>query len=356
MPSLSCAPSLTSDHTSFAAAQTAPLAHSVKAVSKKIDEKDVRDALARRTLGEIEWGTPAGSIDVFTKDEVIEIKHYRNWKSGVGQVKAYGEYYPLHKKRLHLFAREGDRASKYFEMATKLCVKEGIRVTFEEVVSGNNNLGVDVVDGTDVFAISKATAVPLPTTMAELMEWHDMQNKYPSETPESCLKRLRMKALSTEKASATSAAPRVTPADNVTTTKAGEKRKNGECKLDKETGKRQKKELTPGMRLRADMLRDMHPHFVKVAREVWSDKTQPQCRSVMVDGKEKNTVAYLLRMACRNPTSLLEDRVKKKMLSAEPTFCRKFYETFEGKRGNKKLMSYPLKLDSSSWPKWVEDC
>ncbi|CAM9368436.1 unnamed protein product, partial [Ectocarpus sp. 12 AP-2014] len=63
--------------------------------------------------------------------EVIEIKHYRNWKSGIGQVKAYGEYHPLHKKRLHLFAREGDRASKYFEMVTKLCVKEGIRVTFE---------------------------------------------------------------------------------------------------------------------------------------------------------------------------------------------------------------------------------
>ncbi|CAM9241890.1 unnamed protein product, partial [Ectocarpus sp. 4 AP-2014] len=100
-------------------------------MSNKVDEKDVRDALARHTQGEIEWRTPAGSIDVFTKDEVIEIKYYKNWKSGIGQVKAYGEYYPLHKKRLNLFAREGDRASKYFEMATKLCVKEKICVTFE---------------------------------------------------------------------------------------------------------------------------------------------------------------------------------------------------------------------------------
>ncbi|CAM9791863.1 unnamed protein product, partial [Ectocarpus sp. 6 AP-2014] len=72
-----------------------------------------------------------GCIDVFTKGEVVEIKHNTNWKSGIGQVKAYGEYYPRHKKRLHLFAREGDGASKYFEMATRLCAKEGIRVTFE---------------------------------------------------------------------------------------------------------------------------------------------------------------------------------------------------------------------------------
>ncbi|CAN0298381.1 unnamed protein product, partial [Pylaiella littoralis] len=93
-------------------------------------EKDVKDALARRTQGETEWGTPAGSIDVSTKNEVVEVKHYKNWKNGIGQVEAYGEYYPLHRKR-HLFAHEGEKASKYFEMATKLCAKDGIRVTFE---------------------------------------------------------------------------------------------------------------------------------------------------------------------------------------------------------------------------------
>lgn len=98
----------------------------------------------------------AGFIDVFTQNEIIQIKHYRNWKNGVGQVKAYGEYYPLHEKRLHLFGREGDRASKNFEMATKLCAKEGIRVIFEQVVAGSDKLGVDVVDGTDVFEISEA--------------------------------------------------------------------------------------------------------------------------------------------------------------------------------------------------------
>ncbi|CAM9456914.1 unnamed protein product, partial [Ectocarpus sp. 13 AM-2016] len=78
----------------------------------KVTEKDVRDALARHTRGRTEWSTPAGSIDVFTSDEVIEIKHLKNWKSGIGQVKAYGEHHPTHKKRLHLFAHEGEKALK----------------------------------------------------------------------------------------------------------------------------------------------------------------------------------------------------------------------------------------------------
>lgn len=126
--------------------------------SNKVNEKQGRDALALRARGELKWATPAGSIDVFTKDEVIEIKHYKNWKNGVGQVKAYGEDHPSHKKRLHLFAHEGEKASKYFEMATRLCAEDGIRVTFEEVVVGRNNLGVDVVDGLDVFRVNIATS------------------------------------------------------------------------------------------------------------------------------------------------------------------------------------------------------
>lgn len=42
----------------------------------KVKEKDVRDALAKRLGGETEWGSPAGLIDVFTQNEVIEVKHY----------------------------------------------------------------------------------------------------------------------------------------------------------------------------------------------------------------------------------------------------------------------------------------
>lgn len=57
------------------------------------------------------------------------------------------------KKRLHLFEDEGEKASKYFQMATELCAKDAIRVTFEEVVPGSKKFGAHVVDGTDIFGI-----------------------------------------------------------------------------------------------------------------------------------------------------------------------------------------------------------
>lgn len=144
-----------------------------KQPSKRVKEHEIRDALSRRlgvkTMTEVL--TPAGSIDVLSENEVIEVKHYRSWKSGVGQVMAYGHYHPSHKKRLHLFAQKGDtRASKYLQLATPMCSANGIDVTFEEVwytkydgpepgekrevVTGSNDLGRDVVDGTNIFGIS----------------------------------------------------------------------------------------------------------------------------------------------------------------------------------------------------------
>lgn len=112
----------------------------------KVKEKDIRDALAKHLRGEIEWLTPSGSIDVFTPTEVIEVKHFKHWKSGIGQVLSYGTHHPSHIKRLHLFAHKGDtRARKYFEMATKVGRRHGVHVTFEEVLPGGNCLGVNVV-------------------------------------------------------------------------------------------------------------------------------------------------------------------------------------------------------------------
>lgn len=44
-----------------------------KSMPNKVKEKDIRDALAKRLRGEIEWLTPSGSIDVFTPTEVIVV-------------------------------------------------------------------------------------------------------------------------------------------------------------------------------------------------------------------------------------------------------------------------------------------
>ncbi|CAM9444640.1 unnamed protein product, partial [Ectocarpus fasciculatus] len=109
------------------------IANNIPPPSKKraVKEHVVRDALARRLRGQPEWQTPSGSIDVFTKDEVIEVKHFKGWKSGIGQVISYGSHYPSHKKRLHLFAQKGEVAAKHFELAASVCSTYGIHVTFE---------------------------------------------------------------------------------------------------------------------------------------------------------------------------------------------------------------------------------
>lgn len=87
-----------------------------KPPSTRVKEYVVRDALSRRIGAKamIEVLTPAGSVDVLSENEVIEVEHDSSWKNGVGQVMAYGHHYPSHKKCLHLFAQKGDtRASKY---------------------------------------------------------------------------------------------------------------------------------------------------------------------------------------------------------------------------------------------------
>ncbi|CAM9207542.1 unnamed protein product, partial [Laminaria digitata] len=60
----------------------------------KVKEHAVRDALCSRVGGIPEVLTPSSSIDLLTRNEVIEVKHYRSWKNGFGQVISYGEHYP----------------------------------------------------------------------------------------------------------------------------------------------------------------------------------------------------------------------------------------------------------------------
>ncbi|CAN0417853.1 unnamed protein product [Ectocarpus sp. 12 AP-2014] len=101
---------------------------------------------------------------------------------------------------------------------------------------------------------------------------------------------------------------------------------------------------------RAELLQDMHPHFVKVAKEVWSEESSG-VRFVMVNGEKRNSLGYLLKMARTTPTSLLEERVEEKMRLVEPEFCGKFYKMFT----NQRLMRYTLAEVPSCWPTWSEE-
>lgn len=96
----------------------------------RVSECLVRNNLASMVGGQVEIETPAGFIDVLSDKEVIEVKYYRQWKHGLGQVLAY----PLLTKRLHLFAHTGDVATgEVFALAMSVCDVHAVEVTFEEV-------------------------------------------------------------------------------------------------------------------------------------------------------------------------------------------------------------------------------
>lgn len=100
----------------------------------RVSECLVRNNLASEVGGQVEIETPAGFIDVLSDKEVIEVKYYRQWKHGLGQVLAYQTYYPLLTKRLHLFAHTGDLATEeVFALALSVCDVHAVEVTFEEV-------------------------------------------------------------------------------------------------------------------------------------------------------------------------------------------------------------------------------
>ena len=88
-------------------------------------EKKIQSILYEKHGGKIEVETEYGYIDLLTDTEIIEIKNGENWKHGMGQIIVYGEYYPKHQKRLHLFDININNK------INEICKKYDIIVTYE---------------------------------------------------------------------------------------------------------------------------------------------------------------------------------------------------------------------------------
>jgi hypothetical protein len=103
------------------------------AINHRVKEHTVRDSLAEAEMGDTECQTPVGYIDVLTIAQVIEVKHYTNWKHALGQVQAYGDYHEDKSKRIHLFADTTDleAARSTVLLARPICQKRGVEVTLE---------------------------------------------------------------------------------------------------------------------------------------------------------------------------------------------------------------------------------
>ncbi len=100
-----------------------------KTDNKKKGESYYRDKLARKLKGQTEVTTPVGRIDILTANEIIEVKSIKQWKAALGQVIAYGHYYPSHRKRIHLFGRKLDVNSSLIERS---CLDHGVFVSWED--------------------------------------------------------------------------------------------------------------------------------------------------------------------------------------------------------------------------------
>lgn len=118
-----------SDHT---ASQSRQNKKNEDAKEKRMQpEAAIQKKMEKKTGGQHQ-STPAGIIDILTPPPnamLIEIKDWRNWKAAIGQVYAYGVYYPNHMKCIHFFGKIPDADQK--TVIISICTTLGIKVTYE---------------------------------------------------------------------------------------------------------------------------------------------------------------------------------------------------------------------------------
>lgn len=113
-------------------------------VANLSDEKEVQEYLSSILQGRREVKIPAGKIDILTKNEIIEVKRFdNNWKHAIGQVMVYGNYFPNHRKRLHVIGFDTVfKFEKLKKLITENCNKLNVRATFQRDVI---TIGVDAL-------------------------------------------------------------------------------------------------------------------------------------------------------------------------------------------------------------------
>jgi hypothetical protein len=91
------------------------------------NEAMIQFILWEREGGEREVETPFGFVDLLTDEEVIEIKHIRNWKDA-SKVLVYASFFPTRKPRVHLF---GGYSKELRQMVEQAFAHLKISVTWE---------------------------------------------------------------------------------------------------------------------------------------------------------------------------------------------------------------------------------
>jgi hypothetical protein len=102
-------------------------------------EKAVQDMLVKREGGQIWVKLESGTIDVVTSTDMIEVKHWKQYKHAIGQILMYerdviAAYGSKRNKRVHLFwkpfeEQPSDRQRRQIETE---CSQRGVSVTWHE--------------------------------------------------------------------------------------------------------------------------------------------------------------------------------------------------------------------------------
>lgn len=87
----------------------------------------LQNKLAKERSGKKEVKTPLGRIDILTNVELIEIKEYKNWKNGIGQLISYSKFHPGKELCLYLF---GEITSDIRQIQ-ELCHDNGIKLQYD---------------------------------------------------------------------------------------------------------------------------------------------------------------------------------------------------------------------------------
>jgi hypothetical protein len=76
----------------------------------------------------LDTGINVSNLVIELRGEIIEVKRVKNWKAALGQVLAYGYFYPSHQKRIHLFGKAHSVSVKHI---SSICQQYRVRVTWD---------------------------------------------------------------------------------------------------------------------------------------------------------------------------------------------------------------------------------
>ncbi|MEM9766480.1 MAG: hypothetical protein AAF892_01185 [Cyanobacteria bacterium P01_D01_bin.71] len=113
------------------AISVAPLLTSLSKRQNKQHDSEAREQarLAKKLNGKTAVVTPVGKADLVTESEIIEVKLFKNWQRALGQVLAYGTYFPEKQKRIHLVGSvEIELLKKIIAIASNLSVRVSLEL------------------------------------------------------------------------------------------------------------------------------------------------------------------------------------------------------------------------------------